>query len=167
MDRRSNIVNIRNAQETHNNAVNFAIYLHELITNNYLPHYTTLRQLVPNLDDHSAENVVIDFVHPHSNHIGYISMFLPNENERGFVSMLCAVNTHNGYFIEITVDTIDEMYEVIAFCQNILQYQPGAQELDYVRIPNHLLNHWCVTPLLRDANLFHINAELEAEPQVF
>jgi hypothetical protein len=167
MDRRSNIVNIRNAQETHNNAVNFAIYLHELISNNHLPPHTTLRPLVPNLDENSAENVLIDFVHPHSNHIGYIAMFLPNENERGFVSMLCAINAHNGYFIEITVDTINEVYGVIAFCQNILQYQPDTEMLNYVRIPNHLLNHWCVTPLMRYANLFHINAEQQADPQVF
>jgi hypothetical protein len=146
MDRRSNIVYIRNELEIYNNKVNFAIYLHEFISDNRLPPYITLRPLVPERDA-----VLIDFVHPNSNYEGHIAMFSPNENERGFAKMLCSVNAHNGCFIEITVNTIIEVYGVIAFCQNILQYQPDTQFLEYVRVPTHLLNHWCVTPQLRGA----------------
>jgi hypothetical protein len=87
-------------------------------------------------------------------------MTIPYEYEtfviqEGFVKILAGIGAHNGYFLNIIAHTMDEMYEAISFCQTLLQYQPNEEEnrLIYVRVPNQLLDHWCVTPLLRDANI--------------
>jgi hypothetical protein len=79
--------------------------------------------------------------------------------DNGYVHMLCSIDAFNGYFLEITVDNFLEMIDVIAFCQNLLEYQPQNERLiDYVRVPPHLLNHRYVQPNLQQLN---INANVE------
>jgi hypothetical protein len=80
------------------------------------------------------------------------------ETNYAFAHVLCAIDRFNWYFIDITVDNLEQLFGVVAFCQNILQYQPESDELDYIIVPPHLLNHWCVSQQLRiqNANRFII-----------
>jgi len=153
--------NFTNYANFYTNAVNFSIQLHNTIQNYPLPIHCTLRPRVQNADN-DADNyhIHIDFSDPNSIFNGTISISIPYETyeftiEEGYVHMMCMLNAHNGIFLEITVNSLDEMYDVIAFCQNILQYQPNneANDLEYVRVPHDLLDYWCVSDLLRELNL--------------
>ncbi len=133
-------------------AVNFAVNLHNMITNTDLPANYILR----NLEDDNYQ-VIIEFTNSRNNHTGHVVMFLPgfphtNEQTDGFVEMLCSIDRFNGYFMEIIVDTFEEMLSVIIFCQHLLQFQPNQEQLNYIRVPPHLLNYWCVQPHLRALN---------------
>ena len=96
-------------------------------------------------------------------HAGHIILEDPNfTNGRaahaqpriGYVSMSCSIDLSNGYFLELCVENIGQMFEVIEFCQQLLQYQPDIdtdiEYLEYVRVPILLQDHWCVTPRLRE-----------------
>jgi hypothetical protein len=73
--------------------------------------------------------------------------------------MLGCIDRFNGYIMEICVENIDQLFEIIDFCQQLLPYQPIVDDLDYVRVPNHLMDHWCVPPHLRQLNNFEQNFE--------
>lgn len=134
------------------NAVNFAINLQNTIINeNILPANCTLRPFTESLNN----CVVVDFVLPNSELSGHVLLSMCHDN--GFVEILGAINNFNGYFLETTVDSLEEMYGVIAFCQYLLQFQPNQYILDYVRIPPHMINHWCVSAHLRELNMGHTN----------
>lgn len=161
MDNMNNVpVNNRNNAFAANNAVNFAIELQNTLSQIVLPPHCTLRPYNQNF----ARCVIIEFVHPQSNHTGHVMLSEPNrhdgEQHNGFVEMLCSIDRFNGYYLEITVDNLEEMLTVIAFSQNLLQYQPDQPHLDFVRVPPHLLNHWCVPQRLRNLNLLNQNYQI-------
>lgn len=156
----NNYNNIINYRTNYNNflptAINFAMELEDTIQNNPLPIHCSL---VPR-DEESSYFVNINYDNPNSIYTGKIIMSIPHNYNNfaiinGYVKMVCVINSHNGYFLEIIVNTLNDMYDVISFCQNLLEYQPNheANNLRFVRVPNNLLNHWCVTPELRNVNL--------------
>ncbi len=154
MDNRANNVNNRNNRNNiNNNAVNFAIELHNRLLNHQFNQNITIRPLIVRQNDINSRYVVIDIVHQNSPHVGQIIMYMPNEGNGGYVHMLCCINAHNGYFIDTTFNTFEQMIDVINFTENILPYQPDVHFLDYVRVPNHLIDYWCVPAYLRDINL--------------
>ena len=117
--------NRRMARLNYNNSVNFAINLHNTLSQTQLPAHWTLRQYPCN-EDH-PDIVIVDFVHPNTDHTGHVVLSRPAGNGEqqidGFVHMLCSIDRFNGYYLEITVDSFQEMLVVIAFSQNLLQYQ--------------------------------------------
>ena len=148
-----------NENDIYNNAVNIAIHIkNQLQLPNQLPPHCNLVLHNENLVRFETL-VLIEFTNPHSNHTGHILIgdaaymarndAVPNN---GYVYMLCSISAFNGYFMEITVNNLVEMLEVVAFCQNLLEYQPDEQFIEYVHIPEHLLNHWCVPQHLRRLN---------------
>ncbi len=159
----ANIHNDRNNNNNNNyyNAVNFAVHLQNTLYQTPLPPHCSLLLRNQNIDERS---VIIEFVHPHSDHTGHVVLTKPNGNEYGF-KMMCSIDRYNGYFIEMTVNSLPEVLVVIAFSQHLLQYQPEQDRLEFVRIPNHLLDHWCVPANLRQRNLENIGAPNE-DPHV-
>jgi hypothetical protein len=143
---------IRDNNYNYNNAVNFAIQLQNTLSQLNLPPHCTLVPRNQNME----RCVIIDFVHPHSDHTGHVMLMKPDGNDENGFKVLCSIDSYNGYFIDMTVNSLVEALGVIAFCQNLLQYQPEQDQLDFVRVPNHLLNHWCVPVHLRERNLENI-----------
>ena len=146
-------MNRQNFQNECTNAVNFSTTLYNTLQQNVnrLPANCVLEQRRNN-----SMNVVITFTCDNG-HTGHIVLGDPNwtnaghvQPRIGYIEMLCAVDRFNGYFMEICVDNIDQMFEIIDFCQQLLPYQPNDFDLDYVRVPNRLLDHWCVPPHLRE-----------------
>ena len=90
---------------------------------------------------------------PNSDERGYIIIFIPEEGRVVIAQMGCCIGKYNDCFTEVIVNSMDAMIELISFCLSLLPYQPDAQHFDYVRIPPHLLNHWCVRARLRNLNL--------------
>jgi hypothetical protein len=152
-------------------AINFAIELYNIIREDgHLPDGCTL---VRRTEEDDSYVIVINCVNPLSIFNCQILMTIPYEYEtfvieEGFVKILADINAHNGYFLNITAHTIDEMYEAIAFCQTLLQYQPNEEEnnLIYVRVPNQLLDHWCATPSLRAANIYPPEPEMHPQLEI-
>lgn len=142
-----------NITNTETEIINFAINLQNTITQFPLPPHCTL---LPRQDIYDS-SVIIEFVHPGSNRTGSAIMYKPTmENGyygEGFIEMMCSIDGFNGYYIEMMVNSVYEMFEVIQFSQQLLQYQPNTTQLEYVHVPLHLLNHWCVQPRLRALNL--------------
>jgi hypothetical protein len=154
-------MNRQNVRVECTNAVNFSITLYNTLLQNVnlMPANCVLEQRRNN-----SQTVVISFTCDNG-HTGSIVLLDPNwtnggvvQPQIGYVSMLCSVDRFNGYFMEICVENIDQMFEIIDFCQQLLRYQPDVAELDYeldyVRVPNHLIDHWCVPPHLRQLNNF-------------
>jgi hypothetical protein len=135
-----------------NNAINFSHNVQlEIIEHNLLPPYC-------NLEENNGPYVLITFMHPNSNTSGYIFMgepkyFMGNENAEGFIHILCSIDNYDSFIVEITVDNIDEMIDIIIFCQSLLQYQPDVPNLDFARIPLDILNHRGIPNYLRILNL--------------
>jgi hypothetical protein len=154
-------MNNQNFHVERTNAVNFSIALYDTLDQNVnrLPANCMLEER-----DNDSMCVVVYFTCDNG-HTGHIVLGDPNwtnggviQPQNGYVSILCSVDRFNGYFMEICVENIDQMFEVIDFCQQLLPYQPDIveldYELDYVRVPNHLIDHWCVPPHLRQLNNF-------------
>ncbi len=150
-------MNRQNFRVERTNAINFSISLYNTLEQNVnrLPANCVLEQRQNN-----SQTVVITFTCDNG-HTGHIVLGDPNwtngglvQPRIGYVEMLCSVDRFNGYFMEICVENIDQMFEIIDFCQQLLPYQPVVVELDYVRVPNHLIAHWCVPPHLRQLNNF-------------
>jgi hypothetical protein len=139
-------------------AVDFATGLQNIIEyENRLPVGCTLD---PRDEDDEVHWVRVNCVHPQSIHASFIIISIPYNNdnytiEEGYAKISCSIYGINGYFITITVNNRNEMYEAITFYQNLLQYQPNdeVERLRYIRVPNQLLDHWCVTPHLREVNI--------------
>ena len=127
--------------------VNFASNLHNTVSQIPLPLNSILRPY----SEEFETSVIIEFIHPDTAHTGHIMMINPVD-PYNFIDMLCAIDRHNGYFMEIIVDNLEEMLDVIAFSQQLLPFQPDQIHLDYVRVPEHMLNHWCVPHHLRALN---------------
>ena len=141
----------RNDDEV-NREINFAINLQNILSQTPLPPYCAL--LSRNLLQPSAKGcVIIDFVNPNSKHTGYVVLSKPDGDDENEIDVFSSIDSFNGYFIELTVESLEEALEVIEFSQHLLQYQPDQDRLDFVRVPNHLLDHWCVSENLRERNL--------------
>ena len=153
----------RNNYNIHDKARNLAISIkNQLQLPNQLPQHCRL--IDPENYRHLynfEKNVYIDFTTPHSNHKGAAIIFHPeslnkyvaNLDLNGYVHMLCTINAFNGYFMELTVNSREDMLEVLEFCQLLLEYQPDEDELDFVRIPDHMQNHWCVEESRRQRHI--------------
>jgi hypothetical protein len=86
------------------------------------------------------ESVLIDIDDPNSEYHGRIGLELPIDSSGYFVEIRCSLNQHNGRFFQGVAETSDEMYQMIEFCQSLLQWQPtGLDDLERVRIPAHLV----------------------------
>ncbi len=156
---------INRNNQNYNNAIIFATNMkYTLINQNILPSYCSL--MLHSHGEHPDANVVISLNHLESNYNGYviISQLIDiNTPVDGFVRMLCTIDSYNGNFIEITVNNMEEMLDVIQFCQNILVYQPPNQHnLEFIRVPNHLLNHWCVPLHVQQQNISHVEEDQNA-----
>lgn len=144
-----------------NSQVEFALFFQSFLeTDNRIPLGCTLvpyNRIAVGSDVLGFENVVlVDFNHPGVNVHGRICLSSPLYSVDTFVKMRCSINMFNGYFLEINVANADEMYEVMAFCQSLLQVQPqppAGYGLDYVRIPEHLIDHRFVSSEWRYVNL--------------
>jgi hypothetical protein len=132
---------------------NNTILLHQTIQNdNRLPQNCTLRGSGRvRRSERQTHFITIDFEHTQSDQVGVIMISVPNGMND--FEMMCCINSHNGYFMEITVNTMDDVYDVIHMCQYILQFQPNNIHLDYVRVPNNYLHYWWIPNYLREVNL--------------
>ena len=160
--------NNNNNQNLYNNAVNSAIEIKNLLQHqNQLPPHCNLVLHNEHLNQFET-CVLIEFTNPNSNHTGHVligdAAYMTRNDavpDNRYVHMMCSIHAFNGYFLEITVDNFLEMIDVIAFCQNLLEYQPENERIiDYVRVPPHLLNHRYVRPHLRQLNM-NANAHLD------
>jgi hypothetical protein len=152
---------LNNNNNLYYNAVNLAIYIKNQLQNpNQLPLYCNL--VLNNEHVNQLQTtVMIEFTLPGSNHKGHVMVGLPAQMTQnyavpilnGYVHMLCAIDALNGYFMKITVNNFNEMLSIIEFCQNLLEHQPLQQEIDYVRLPPHMLNYWFVPNYLRALNM--------------
>ena len=167
-NRNRNTNNNRNLRSAINNAVNFATELHSILSNYNLPNNYTIRPLPTDRRDYNARHVVVNVVNANSTHLGNVILFKPEEGASGYVTIMCSIAAHNGYFNQITVDTFEEMITVIIFTHHILQFQPNTERLEYVHLPANMLNHWYVSPMLRNANLLQLYREhiRRSDPQV-
>ncbi len=146
----NNTINLNNYSEY--DIINFAINLHNTLSQIPLPPHCTLNPRQRNNDS----SVIIEFTQPDSHHRGNVMMYKSNNqdnNNPNAIEMMCSINGFNGYYLDITVYNIEEVIEVISFSQQLLQYQPNVNVLNYIYVPPHLLNHWCILPYLRSVNL--------------
>ena len=125
-----------------------------------LPVYSDLVIHNDDIEDFDA-CVLIEFVNPRSNFLGnifigkpeYVSRNNPNPIRHGYAHIICSIEDTNTYTMEMTVNSSEEIIGFIAFWQHILQYQQLEQNMNYIRVPPHLLNHWCIPNELRELNL--------------
>jgi hypothetical protein len=105
--------------------------------------------------------VCIRFTSPHSasggwvmaGHPAHFQPRNPNVDKNGFLHIECSLDAINGgFFMDISVNNIDEMLTILEFCQNLLAYQPEGM-IDFVRIPPHMMDRWFVPEYLRQRNL--------------
>ncbi len=153
-------LNETNYANFRSNAINFAIELHNNIQRNinHLPHLCTL---LPRGDDDYIITVICR--HPNSNYRVSINISIPHNYNydilNGFAQISPCMIPSNIIFLNNIINTFDDLFDAIAFCHNILPYQPTDEELGedgymgYVRVPNNLLNHWSVDNVLRNQNL--------------
>lgn len=145
----------------HDEEGHFAMNLQRIIeTDDRLPLGCTLvpyNRIAVGSDEPGFDNeVLVDFHHQGVNMYGRISLYCPLYEVDTFVKIRCTINLYNGPLLEINVANADEMYEVMAFCQSLLQFQPqppAGYGLEYIRIPEHLMDHRFVSPELREMNL--------------
>ncbi len=123
-----------------------AIMLFRIIKNqNGLPPFCMLRSLEILNDIGMSHTVIINVYNPNAYHHGHI-VLIPSDE--GQIDIHCSINGYVGNFVELSVNTISEVFEVVRFCQNLLIDQPHIDNLTYIRIHPNLLNHWCVSPAL-------------------
>ncbi len=112
---------------------------------------------------------LIQFTSPNSNKGGHIVVGDPEFMQRNMqypdlngnnLHMFCSIDAFNGYFMDMSVNSLEEVLEVLEFCQQLLDYQPDEDELNFVRVPNHMLNHLFVPERLRQRNLRENNMNM-------
>ncbi len=70
----------------------------------------------------------------------------------------CSLNNYNNHFIFVGVNTLEEIFDLIRFMKEIVDYAPNnVYYLDYVYIPDNLLNKWYIPP---DLNIVNRNRAL-------
>jgi hypothetical protein len=157
-----------NNNNIYNNSVNRIIEIkNQLYQNQLPPHCNLMNNDLP--FDHYKTMTAIRFTNPHSNYKGFVIIghpeFMPLKYAvpivNGYIHIMCYINKYAGLVImQVTVYSLAEMIDVIAFFQNILEYQLEQHNMGYLRIPQHLLNHWCIPPYLRDRNVRANNIEI-------
>ena len=186
MDKNDNIINLRNKLEQRINNVESNVSSNNIESNvrsnnilfakdlqsfleadnripfgcNILPY----NRLSLDNDEPGFEDIVlVDFYHQDVNLHGRIGLRFPVFPQVGFVHMSCRIDKYNGCFLEITAETSDEMYEVMAFCQSLLQCQHVeiGYYIDYVQIPNNLMYHRFVSHAWRELNLNQLFNNIE------
>ncbi len=171
----NNINNLRNGLEQRVNnianlirteKINFARELQSFLEeDNRLPFGCTLlpyNRLDMHTDAPGFEDcVLIDIDDPESEYRGRIGLELPINSAGYFVEIRCCLNQHNGRFFQGVAETSEDMYQMIEFCQSLLQWQsPGFVELERVQIPAHFAGNPCTDYLIED------HVEYLAEDQV-
>lgn len=71
--------------------------------------------------------IVVDIICINS-HIGYV--VIGNLNDNGFVRISCRIDRLNEYVTQLYVNTIDQIFEIIQFCQQLLIHQPDEDKLE-------------------------------------
>ncbi len=145
----TNIISIDNNNNNNNNNnnqgygrdINFASNAHAFFSNIILPPYCTL---LPRTRDHLYD-VVINFVHPRSNHSGFILFYkeIDEDDDDNVFEVVCDLYSRNEPFMALSLTNLNETLPVIAFSQQLLQYQPNnLDNIDYVLVPQHLFHIW-------------------------
>ncbi len=125
-----------------------AVILHRIIQNqNRLPSFCLLQSLETLSEISMSHTVIINVYNPNSYHHCHVVLMV---TDYGQIEIHCSINGYVGNFLEISVNTILEVFELVQFCQDLLREQPHINNLTYIRIPPNLLDHWCVSPALRD-----------------
>ena len=92
--------------------------------------------------------IIVEFSCPITNTAGQTVILLPNE--QGIMKVLSSPDRFNGYFIDVDAHNIEQIIDVIQFSQELLRYQPDEDDLEHVQVPNHMLDHWCISPNYRN-----------------
>jgi len=115
-------------------------------------------------------STMIEFTSPISNRKGQIIIEDPEFMQRNIeysdlnethLDVFCMIDAYNGYFMNITVNSLEEVLAVLEFCQQILDCQPDEDELQFVNIPSHILNHLFGPDRLGDRNLRKYNMNID------
>jgi hypothetical protein len=154
--------NQNNYKAMYDKACNLAINIkNQLQLPNQLPPHCNL-VLDNDYDFHLFETyAIITFKNPQSNREGQVIVGDPEFSQKDFrfpnlngsLHLFCMIDAFNGYFMRITVDSIEEVLSIVEFCQQLLEHQPDENELAFVRVPPHMMNHWCIPESLRQRNL--------------
>ena len=87
--------------------------------------------------------LIVNFSCPITNTTGQTLILLPNE--QGMMTILSGPSRFDGYFIDVNAHNIEQIIDIIQFSQELLRYQPDEDDLEHVRVPNHMLDHWCIS----------------------
>jgi hypothetical protein len=132
------------------NSINYSIVTHNQLLQNlrYLPVGCTIRP-----HEENATNIVID-IEPGDNGVsGFIVLIDPlwtnggrfNINgQEGFAYVMCGISNFNGYFMELVIQNISALIEILTFCQQVMEYQHDNEDVDVMRVPQHLVNQWFI-----------------------
>ncbi len=135
------------------NAINYAINLQNTLEETILPNHCYLDQY-PNRNTNDPTSVHVYFHDPNTPCDGYIEISDPSYNNNGniipmhgFAKIRCSIRNYNGYFMELVVYNMNELLQVMQFCQQLLSHQlvddynPDI-ELEIVYIPQNMMTHW-------------------------
>jgi len=118
--------------------------------------HNALDQLIDNLPDEFTllpigfhqMAVIVEFRCPIKNTGGQTLIVPPND--QGIMRILSSLDRFNGYFIDVEAHNLEQIINIIQFTQELLLYQPDEDDLEHVRVPNHMLDHWCIPPNYRN-----------------
>ena len=86
-----------------------------------------------------TEYITVNITNPKSQHTGHV--FISPSKGKSLIHVLGMIDRFNGYVFNMEVNSITEMFKIICICQKLLEYQPDdGLELEYVRIPDHMLD---------------------------
>lgn len=141
-----------------NEAIEFAIYnRNQFIMNEmHFPPNTILRERNTTL----PTNIIFDIYSENREVTGIICINDGRYTNRGQEEMInnvylvrCLLNNYNDDFIIAGVDTFEEIFNIMRTMKEIVDYPPNNQyNLDYVHIPENLLNKWFIPSISRYLN---------------
>lgn len=142
------------AINNYNHYCRYAGILHGVIQNlNMLPSFCMLQTLETLNEIGMSHTVIISVSNPHAYHHGHVVLVVPDNNTNDIIDIHCSINGYVGNFLEISVNRISQVFEVVQFCKELLSYQAHINDLTYIYIPPHLLDHWCVSPTMRHQSI--------------
>ena len=66
----------------------------------------------------------------------------------------CILNNYNGDFIVIETNNINDVLDILRFLRQVVEdNRNDVYDLDYVRIPENMLNWWFISNDLRELNI--------------
>ncbi len=155
-------LNTREYDNEHNEAIVFAQELRFRLGTNQstFPKDCYLREI------NRTQNPVDVVIDIHSKHRTTTGILIINDERytfRGTREIIncvyyvqCFINNYNGCFFLAALNNMDEILEILRFMKEVVDYEPNdAVDLDYVRIPQNLLNKWFIDQHLRDLNLYN------------